>query len=55
MGGERALDDLELDGYWYVHSTRADLLGRLGRSDDATRVRATSRRPSPSIASSRQG
>jgi RNA polymerase sigma-70 factor (ECF subfamily) len=29
------LDGLELDGYRYYHSTRADLLRRLGRDDEA--------------------
>ncbi|MFZ0091377.1 MAG: sigma-70 family RNA polymerase sigma factor [Solirubrobacteraceae bacterium] len=29
------LDRLELDGYRYYHSTRADLLRRLGRNDEA--------------------
>ncbi|HEY3962218.1 MAG TPA: sigma-70 family RNA polymerase sigma factor [Gaiellaceae bacterium] len=29
------LDELELPGYRYLHSTRADLLRRLGRDDDA--------------------
>jgi RNA polymerase sigma-70 factor (ECF subfamily) len=29
------LDPLELDGYRYYHSTRADLLRRLGRDDEA--------------------
>ncbi len=29
------LDRLELDDYRYYHSTRADLLRRLGRDDDA--------------------
>ncbi|MBV9090779.1 MAG: sigma-70 family RNA polymerase sigma factor [Mycobacteriaceae bacterium] len=35
---ERALDlvdSLDLDGYRYLHSTRAELLRRLGRADDA--------------------
>jgi RNA polymerase sigma-70 factor (ECF subfamily) len=37
-GTERGLalvDELELAGYQYFHSTRADLLRRLGRSDEA--------------------
>jgi RNA polymerase sigma-70 factor, ECF subfamily len=37
-GGEAGLalvDRLDLDGYQYFHSTRADLLRRLGRSDEA--------------------
>ena len=29
------LDDLDLDSYQYFHSTRADLLRRLGRNDEA--------------------
>jgi len=29
------LDRLELDDYRYYHSTRADLLRRLGRNDEA--------------------
>jgi RNA polymerase sigma-70 factor (ECF subfamily) len=29
------LDELELDGYQYFHSTRADMLRRLGREDEA--------------------
>lgn len=29
------LDDLDLDRYLYLHSTRADLLRRLGRNDEA--------------------
>ena len=29
------LEGLELDGYHYLHATRADLLRRLGRTDDA--------------------
>jgi RNA polymerase sigma-70 factor (ECF subfamily) len=29
------VDRLDLDGYQYFHSTRADLLRRLGRSDEA--------------------
>jgi RNA polymerase sigma-70 factor, ECF subfamily len=39
-GPERALvlvDRLELDGYQYFHSTRADLLRRLGRAAEARR------------------
>ncbi len=38
-GPEQALaivDTLELDGYHLLHATRADLLVRLGRSDEAT-------------------
>ena len=33
--GLRIADGLELDGYHYLHATRADLLGRLGRTADA--------------------
>ncbi len=33
--GLRLLDGLPLDGYRYWHATRADLLRRLGRTDDA--------------------
>jgi RNA polymerase sigma-70 factor, ECF subfamily len=33
--GLALVDALDLDGYQYFHSTRADLLRRLGRSDDA--------------------
>ena len=33
--GLALVDALELDGYRYLHSTRADLLRRLGRADDA--------------------
>ena len=29
------VDQLELDGYHYLHSTRAELLRRLGRAEDA--------------------
>jgi RNA polymerase sigma-70 factor, ECF subfamily len=29
------VDTLDLDGYLYLHSTRAELLSRLGRSDEA--------------------
>jgi RNA polymerase sigma-70 factor (ECF subfamily) len=29
------VDELELDGYQWFHSTRADLLRRLGRDDEA--------------------
>ena len=29
------VDALDLDGYHLFHATRADLLGRLGRPDDA--------------------
>jgi RNA polymerase sigma-70 factor (ECF subfamily) len=33
--GLALLEGLELDGYRYLHSTRADLLRRLGRVDEA--------------------
>jgi RNA polymerase sigma-70 factor (ECF subfamily) len=33
--GLRLVDRLDLDGYRYLHSTRAELLGRLGRTDEA--------------------
>ena len=33
--GLALLDHLELDDYRYYHSTRADLLRRLGRDDEA--------------------
>jgi RNA polymerase sigma-70 factor, ECF subfamily len=33
--GLALVDQLELDGYQYFHSTRADLLRRLGRADEA--------------------
>jgi RNA polymerase sigma-70 factor (ECF subfamily) len=33
--GLAIVDRLDLDGYQYFHSTRADLLRRLGRADDA--------------------
>jgi RNA polymerase sigma-70 factor, ECF subfamily len=35
--GLALVDALQLDGYRYLHSTRADLLRRLGRSDEARR------------------
>jgi RNA polymerase sigma-70 factor, ECF subfamily len=31
----RAVDRLDLDGYLYFHSTRGELLRRLGRDDEA--------------------
>jgi RNA polymerase sigma-70 factor, ECF subfamily len=34
-GALRELDALDLDGYHYLHSTRAELLRRLDRTDDA--------------------
>ncbi len=33
--GLRLVDQLALDDYRYVHSTRAELLNRLGRTDEA--------------------
>jgi RNA polymerase sigma-70 factor (ECF subfamily) len=33
--GLSLVDRLDLDGYQYFHSTRADLLRRLGRTDEA--------------------
>jgi RNA polymerase sigma-70 factor (ECF subfamily) len=33
--GLALIERLDLDGYQYVHSTRADLLRRLGRADEA--------------------
>ena len=33
--GLALVDRLDLDGYQYFHSTRADLLRRLGRKDEA--------------------
>jgi RNA polymerase sigma-70 factor (ECF subfamily) len=33
--GLRIVDHLDLDDYRYLHSTRAELLGRLGRTDEA--------------------
>jgi RNA polymerase sigma-70 factor (ECF subfamily) len=33
--GLALVDELDLDGYQYFHSTRADLLRRLGRADEA--------------------
>jgi RNA polymerase sigma-70 factor (ECF subfamily) len=35
--GLALVDRLDLDGYQYFHSTRADLLRRLGRADQARR------------------
>ena len=35
--GLALVDQLDLDGYQYYHSTRADLLRRLGRADEARR------------------
>lgn len=33
--GMRIVDALDLDGFRYLHSTRTDLLRRMGRTDDA--------------------
>ena len=33
--GLEAIDGLELEGYPYLHSARADFLRRLGRADEA--------------------
>ena len=33
--GLEAIEELELDGYHLYHAVRADLLGRLGRDDEA--------------------
>jgi len=38
-----AIDDLDLDGYHLFHATRADLLRRLGRTDEAVAAYATAR------------
>ena len=38
--GLALLDGLELDDYRYFHSTRADLLRRLGRKAEATTAHA---------------
>ena len=49
------LDRLELDDYRYYHSTRADLLRRLGRDDEARDAYARAlelTRPGPSVGSS---
>ena len=35
QAGLDAIDDLELGGYHLYHAARADLLGRLGRCDEA--------------------
>ncbi len=35
LAGLAAIDGLDLDGYHYLHATRADLLRRLGRSAEA--------------------
>ena len=51
--GLTLVDRLDLDGYQYFHSTRADLLRRLGRADEARTeydAPSSSRTPSPSAA-----
>jgi RNA polymerase sigma-70 factor (ECF subfamily) len=35
QAGLRIVDELELDGYRYLHTTRGELLRRLGRTDEA--------------------
>ena len=52
--GLALVDRLDLDGYQYFHSTRADLLRRLGRADEARTeydAPSSSRTPSPNAAS----
>ena len=52
------VDQLELDGYHYLHSTRAELLRRLGRVDEPappTTARSSSSTRTPSGASSSSG
>jgi RNA polymerase sigma-70 factor (ECF subfamily) len=46
----RLLDGLDLDGYRYLHATRGELLGRLGRASEASEAyrRALTLQPSPS-------
>jgi RNA polymerase sigma-70 factor (ECF subfamily) len=39
--GLRLLDSVALDSYLYFHSTKADLLRRAGRLDEAHRAYAT--------------
>jgi RNA polymerase sigma-70 factor (ECF subfamily) len=34
-GALEAIDRIDLDGYVYLHSTRGELLSRLGRGDEA--------------------
>ena len=51
--GLTLVDRLDLDGYQYFHSTRADLLRRLGRADEARTeydAPSSSLTPSPSAA-----
>jgi RNA polymerase sigma-70 factor (ECF subfamily) len=48
--GLELVDRLELDGYLYLHSTRADLLRRLGRLDEAAREYARALESGPSDA-----
>jgi len=35
QAGLAAIDELELTGYYLYHSARAEMLGRLGRRDEA--------------------
>ena len=53
--GLALVDRLDLDGYQYFHSTRADLLRRLGRTrarrGPSTSAPSSSRAPSPSAGS----
>ena len=54
QAGLALVDRLDLDGYQYFHSTRADLLRRLGRADEAepsTSAPSSSRTSSPNSAS----
>jgi hypothetical protein len=54
QAGLALVDRLDLDDYQYLHSTRADLLRRLGRTDEArteSNGPSSSRTPSPSAAS----
>jgi RNA polymerase sigma-70 factor (ECF subfamily) len=44
------VDDLELDGYYLLHATRADLLCRLARTDDAAHAYARAAGLAPSTA-----
>jgi RNA polymerase sigma-70 factor (ECF subfamily) len=48
--GLELVDRLELDGYLYLHSTRADLLRRLGRDAEASREYARALELGPSDA-----
>ena len=42
------IDDLDLDGYYLFHATRADLLRRLGRAEEAARAYARAADLAPS-------